>query len=401
MKVLQINTVANSGSTGRIAEGIGQEVINKGWQSYIAYARAVNPSTSVLIKIGNAFDYYLHALITRVTDRHGIGSVYATKKLIKQIHKIDPDIIHLHNIHGYYLNIEILFKYLKNSQKPIVWTLHDCWTFTGHCSHYEFVDCQKWQTLCNNCPQKFEYPKSFFDNSKNNFIKKRELFSSLNNLYLVPVSFWLKKQLEKSFFKEIPAHVINNGIDLNEFKHIKSNLKENLGFTNKFIILGVASTWDDKKGLDVFIELSKFLNDDFKIVLIGLNQNQINQLPHNIFGKLRTESVNELAQFYSIADVFLNPTLQDTFPTTNLEAQACGTPVITFKSGGSPETISFETGIVVEKLDIKNLVIEIKDLYKNRNKYCKKVLRNYAEDNFNKNIKFKDYISLYENIINF
>lgn len=401
MKVLQINTVANSGSTGRITEGIGQEIIKKGWQSYIAYGRTANPSTSILIKIGNTIDHYLHALITRLTDRHGEGSVYATKKLISKIKKINPDIIHLHNVHGYYLNIRMLFNYLKESNKPIVWTLHDCWTFTGHCSHYEFVDCQKWQTICNSCPQKFEYPKSFFDNSKNNFIQKRELFTSLNNLYLVPVSFWLKKQLEKSFFKEIPAHVINNGIDLNEFKHTKSNLKENLGFKDKFIILGVASTWDNKKGLDVFIELSKVLNDDFKIVLIGLNQNQVNHLPHNILGKLRTESINELARYYSMADVFLNPTLQDTFPTTNLEAQACGTPVITYKSGGSPETISFETGIVVEKLDIKSLVNEINDLFINRDRFSKKELRNYAETNFNRNVKFKEYLSLYERIINF
>lgn len=401
MKILQINTVANSGSTGRITEGIGQEIINKGWQSYIAYGRTANPSTSILIKIGNTIDHYLHALITRLTDRHGEGSIYATKKLISKIKKINPDIIHLHNVHGYYLNIEILFNYLKNSQKPIVWTLHDCWTFTGHCSHYEFVGCQKWQTICNNCPQKFEYPKSFFDNSKNNFIQKRELFTSLNNLYLVPVSFWLKKQLEKSFLKKIPVRVINNGIDLNEFKNTKSSLKENLGFTNKFIILGVASTWDNKKGLNVFIELSKVLNDDFKIVLIGLNQNQVNQLPHNIFGKSRTESVSELAQFYSMADVFLNPTLQDTFPTTNLEAQACGTPVITYRSGGSPETISFETGVVVEKLDIKSLVNEINDLFINKNKFSEKELRNYAENNFNKNVKFKEYLSLYEKIINF
>lgn len=400
MKIFQINTVANSGSTGRITEGIGQEIIKKGWQSYIAYGRTANPSTSILIKIGNTIDHYIHALITRLTDRHGEGSVYATKKLISKIKKINPDIIHLHNVHGYYLNIRILFNYLKEANKPIVWTLHDCWSFTGHCSHYEFVDCQKWQSLCCDCPQKIEYPKSFFDNSEKNYLLKKRLFSSINNLNLVPVSFWLKIQLGQSFLKNYPAHVINNGIDLNVFQHTNGDLKEKLGLNNKFVILGVASTWDEKKGINDFIELSKILNDNFKIILIGLSKKQIATIPNNIIAKLRTENAKELAEFYSIADVFFNPTLQDTFPTTNLEAQACGTPVITYKSGGSPETITNNTGIVIAKQDINSVVNEINKMYQNKDKFSKNCLRKNTENNYDKNIKFKEYIALYERLVN-
>jgi len=399
MKIFQINTVANSGSTGRITEGIGQEIINKGWESYIAYGRYANPSSSHLIKIGNKIDHYFHAFLTRLTDKHGLGSKYYTNKLIREIKKIDPDIIHLHNIHGYYINLQILFNYLRKSNKPVVWTLHDCWSFTGHCSHYEYVNCQKWQTMCHDCPQKLEYPKSFFDNSKNNFLAKKKLFTSLVNLNLVPVSSWLKGELEKSFLMKYPIQIINNGIDLDCFNYVESDLRESLKLSNKFVILGVASTWDDMKGINVFVELSKLLDENFKIVLIGLNQKQINKLPKDIIAKPRTESSKELVEYYSMADVFLNPTLQDTFPTTNIEAQACGTFVITFRSGGAPETIAYKTGIVVEKHNMNSLIKEIKQLRINGSKVNARFSRENAEKNYNKIIKFKEYIALYEKII--
>lgn len=401
MKVLQINTVANSGSTGRITEGIGQEIINRGWQSYMAYARAANPSTSVLIKIGNKFDHYLHALITRVTDRHGIGSVYATKKLIKQIRKIDPDIIHLHNIHGYYLNIEILFKYLKNSQKPIVWTLHDCWSFTGHCAYYEYVECSKWLTGCYSCPQKREYPKSIlFDRSKQNYADKKRIFNSVENLTIVPVSKWLEGEVKKSFLKNHNIVTIQNGIDLEKFypRENSDEIFERYNIGGKKIILGVASTWDKRKGLEYFFKVAEMLPENLQIILVGLSESQLKSLPPKIIGIKRTESIDQLAELYSVASVFVNPTLEDTYPTTNLEAIACGTPVITFKSGGSPESVNDATGVVVEKGNIAELlqeILKITDIGKER---FYSPCRTYALENFDKKQKFQEYIDLYKKL---
>ncbi len=401
MKIFQINTVANSGSTGRITEGIGQEIINRGWQSYMAYARAANPSTSVLIKIGNKFDHYLHALITRVTDRHGIGSVYATKKLIKQIRKIDPDIIHLHNIHGYYLNIEILFKYLKNSQKPIVWTLHDCWSFTGHCAYYEYVECSKWLTGCYSCPQKREYPKSIlFDRSKQNYADKKRIFNSVENLTIVPVSKWLEGEVKKSFLKNHNIVTIQNGIDLEKFypRENSDEIFERYNIGGKKIILGVASTWDKRKGLEYFFKVAEMLPENLQIILVGLSESQLKSLPPKIIGIKRTESIDQLAELYSVASVFVNPTLEDTYPTTNLEAIACGTPVITFKSGGSPESVNDATGVVVEKGNIAELlqeILKITDIGKER---FYSPCRTYALENFDKKQKFQEYIDLYKKL---
>ena len=399
--LLQINSVVNSGSTGRIAEEIGQTAISQGWESYIAYGRNKRLSQSQLIKIGTDWDIKMHGLQTRLFDRHGLGSKSATQIFIKQIEAIKPDIIHLHNIHGYYLNIEVLFNFLASTQIPVLWTLHDCWPFTGHCVHFDFVGCKKWLTQCNNCPQTRTYPASFFlDRSTQNFNLKKELFTGVHNLTLVPVSQWLANLLRQSFLKNLPIQVINNGIDIETFKPVPSNnLRFKFKLQSKFIIIGVANIWSEHKGLKDIIELSSKLDANYQIILVGLSKKQIKTLPGNIIGIERTESVNELAEFYAASDVFINPTWEDNFPTTNIEALACGIPVITYNTGGSIESISKETGIIVEKGNIDDLFEAIR-IIKNKGKYYySKTCTERARMLYNKNDRFKAYFDLYDTIL--
>lgn len=400
-KLLQINSVINSGSTGRIGEEIGQTAIAAGWESYIAYGRNERPSSSKLIKIGSDKDIKLHGLQTRLFDRHGLGSKGATTDFIRQIEKIKPDIIHLHNIHGYYINIEVLFQYLKKVNVPVVWTFHDCWPITGHCSHFTFVGCDKWKKLCYECPQKTSYPASYFiDRSKKNYILKKELFNSLPNLTLVPVSQWLSGVLEESFLQKYPIKVINNGINTEVFKPSEgSAFRTKYSLDDKFILLGVASIWDERKGLKDFIELSKLLNSDYQIVLVGLTNKQIKQLPENILGIERTESVEGLAEIYASSDVFINPTYEDNFPTTNLESLACGTPVITYEAGGSPEAIDESTGIVVEQGNINKLVDAINQIKSHDKQYYSDACVERAHRLYKKEDRYKEYIDLYESLL--
>ena len=400
-KLLQINSVVNSGSTGRIAEEIGQTAISNGWRSYIAYGRNERPSESKLIRIGTDWNVKMHGLQTRLFDRHGLGSKIVTENLVQQIEQIKPDIIHLHNLHGYYLNIEVLFNYLSKAGVPVVWTLHDCWSITGHCSHFDFIGCEKWKTECFRCPQKKEYPASFLmDRSKENYILKKKLFTSVDNLTLVPVSNWLANILKESFLKNTPVKVIHNGINTDVFQptsghaiHTKYKLK------NKFIILGVASVWSPRKGLKDFIELSKKPNSDLQIILVGLSKKQIKELPENIIGIERTESIFELAQLYSISDVYVNPTYEDNFPTTNLESIACGTPVITYETGGSSEAIDENTGIVVKKGDINDLVIAINQIKEKGKAFYTNACIKRANQFYKKEERYHEYIDLYNSLL--
>ena len=381
-RILFINSVCN-GSTGTICKNLYKATEETGHTCCIAYGRGDAPEGFNTIKIGNQLDIYLHVLKARLFDASGFGSKKATKDLIRQIEEFKPDVIHLHNIHGYYVNIEILFNYLKQHPEiKKIWTLHDCWSYTGHCAYYTYAKCDKWQTCCKgNCPNKKEYPQTVFSNIKSNFNKKREIFSGVENMILITPSKWLKKEVEKSYLKDYPIEVINNGVDTNVFKPTSSTIKQQYGIEDKKVILGVASVWDKRKGLDTFIELSKELDNQYQIVLIGLNKKQIEQLPKNIIGISRTENVQELVKWYSAANVYFNPTLEDNYPTTNLESIACGTPVITFNTGGSPESAYANEDKIVTN-DINSIIELIKrcsfdrvidvDLKKIINKYMEK-----------------------------
>lgn len=398
MKLMLINTSVNSGSTGRIAEEIGQTAIYNGYESYFAYGRLARESKCKLIKIGKKLNVRLHGIESRLFDNHGFSSRIATKRFIKEIERIKPDIINIHNLHGYYINVKILFEYLNKTDIPIVWTFHDCWPFTGHCSYFDRYNCTKWKTECHSCPNKHGYPSSLLlSRAKRNFNKKRKLFSNYKKTTIVTPSNWLSDITKQSFFKGKNIVTINNGTDLTTFKIVNGNKRHSLNLQNKKIVLGVASIWDKRKGFDDFIRLNELLSDDYKIILVGLNKKQIESLPENIIGIERTESVHELAELYSMADVFVNPTYSDNFPTTNIEALACGTPVITYKTGGSPEAIDEMTGVVVEQGNINKLKEAIESVAKDKAMYTERC-RERAVNLYNKQDRFNDYINLFNSL---
>ena len=394
MRVLQINVVCGVGSTGRIATDLHHHMLEKGYESHIAYGRGEARNCESIIRIGTKMDMYRHVAKTRVFDKHGFGSKRATRNFISQAEALNPDVIHLHNIHGYFLNIEILFEYLKQSKKKVIWTLHDCWSFTGHCSHFEYANCDKWKTGCFSCSEKKEYPKSLiFDNSRANYSKKRDLFTGVKQMTLVTPSNWLANLVKQSFLGEYSTHVIHNGIDLNVFKPTTSDFRKENGLEKEFIILGVASIWNYKKGFQYFLELSKQLEEDERILLLGLSEKQKRSLPSNIIGITRTNNLLELVELYSASDVFLNPTLEDTYPTTNLEALACGTPVITFPTGGSGESIGEEQGIVTKTKDLVGIKQGIEEVKKGYKDGLYQGL-GYGNEIFSKDIMGQEYLEI-------
>ncbi len=387
MKVLMINVVSGIRSTGRICTNLAMALEKKGYEVKIAYGRENVPEQfkKYAVRIGSDFDVKLHGMKARLLDGAGFGSKRVTKKFVEWIKEYDPDVIHLHNIHGYYINIEVLFKYLHICGKRIIWTLHDCWTFTGHCVYFDYVGCEKWKTGCEKCPQKQEYPSCIgLDKSKKHYARKKKIFTGMSNLTLVTPSKWLADLVKQSYMSEYPVEVIYNGVDTNIFRPTDSNLRERYGLDDKKVILGVAAIWDRRKGLEAFVELSEMLPSDYQIVLVGLKKEQIRNLPGHIIGIERTNSLQELVALYSLADVFVNPTLEDNYPTTNIEAIACGTPVITYNTGGSIESAKMY-GCVVDK--------NVKFIYE---AILKQTYSKHLQPNLDNQETVKRYIELYE-----
>ncbi|MCR4831834.1 MAG: glycosyltransferase [Pseudobutyrivibrio sp.] len=352
MKILMINSVCGIRSTGRICTDLAIKLEEQGHEVKIAYGRENVPAQfeRFAVRIGSDWDVTCHGLKTRLWDGMGLGSKSATKKFIEWVKEYNPDVIHLHNIHGYYINIPVLFDYLQTCGKTVIWTLHDCWSFTGHCMYFDFEGCDKWKTGCGSCPQRNVYPKLIGpDRSAKNFRLKQELITGIPNMHIVTPSKWLKDLAEQSYLKEYPIDVINNGVDTDVFKPTESDILERLCIKDKKVILGVAAVWDRRKGLADFVELSKLIDESYKIVLVGLSREQITELPGSIIGIERTDSVAELVELYSAARVFVNATYEDNYPTTNLEAIACGTPVITYNTGGSPESANIYGMTLQEK----------------------------------------------------
>lgn len=401
-KVLIINVSANSGSTGRIAENIGRTAIANGFDSYFAYGRIARDSQCKLIRIGSDKDIRWHGLQSRIFDNQGFASTKATQLFVDKIKRIQPDIINIHNIHGYYANIDVLLKYLATTNIPVVWTLHDCWNFTGHCAFFDYAGCDRWKTHCHHCPRKTGYPSSYvFDSSSKNYEKKKALFGRMHNLHFVTPSQWLADLTKESFLSQFPVHVINNGLDLSVFKPIDNErTKSKMGIQlGQKVILGVASVWHKRKGLDDFIQLAKAL-PEHKVVLVGLTEKQVKELPQGMVGVTRTENTRELAELYSMADVLVNPTYADNFPTTNIESLACGTPVITYKTGGSPEAVDAETGLVVEKGSMVELIESVRQIMTCDREQYRTSCRNRAVQLYDKRKLFQDYIDLFNSVLN-
>ncbi len=382
MKIVQINSVSY-GSTGKIMMDIHSELLKKGFDSYVVWGRGRKELTDKEIYLDEKLEVYYHVLFSRLTGKTGFASTISTKKLIDKLDLIKPDIIHLHNVHGYYINIELLFNYIRKKHIKVVWTLHDCWAFTGQCPHFTTVKCNKWINGCNNCPKINEYPKTLRDNSEWNYNKKKELFSNLSITIVTP-SVWLSKIVKQSFLSDYSVYVINNGIDTNIFKCRESNFREKYKLRNKKIILGVSSVWDKTKGLDDFISLSKVIGSEAIIVLVGVNKKQIKELPNNIIGITKTDNQIELSEIYSSADVFLNPTYEDNYPTVNLEAISCGTPVFTYNTGGSPESAMLYGRIIDKDALLNNYKILFKKQKKqnfdlSRDKMCYEYIELYKK----------------------
>lgn len=391
MRVIQINSVANTGSTGRIAEGIGGVLLEHGHESWIAYGRRAGTSSSQLYRIGTSRDIYVHGLRSLLFDGQGLGSARATRQLIGFIKSRRFDVIHLHNVHGYYLNFPILFDFLKDAGTPTVWTFHDNWPITGHCSNFERVDCQKWRTGCQACPLTSAYPRSLIDKSPRNYAIKRRAFASLERLTIITPSHWQGDKVADSFLKRANRLTIPNGIDLSAFQPCDAK-------SPRPLILGVASVWPPSKGLADFAQLRTLLPSAYRIVLIGLNKQQIAALPEGIEGIRRTESIAELAQWYSRASVFVNPTYSDNFPTTNLEALACGTPVVTYRTGGSPESICPNTGTTVQVGDVETLASSIQTWVIANHSETARACRARAEQNYSASVRFREYLQVYESL---
>lgn len=405
-KLLQINPVVRvSTSTGRIMQEIGELAMQNGWESYVAYSKGrdgIRTCASHTIPIGNKWDTWMHGLETRLLDRHGLASVSATYDFIKHLKEISPDIVHIHNIHGYFLNYPVLFEYLSKSGIPVVWTVHDCWLYTGHCYYYSYIQCNKWESGCGDCPQKRKFPASWWlDRSAQNYQDKREAFTAMphDKLTIVPVSDWIRREMSRSFLKDYPFRVIHNGIDTDVFKvYDTDEVKQKYGWQGKHILLGVASIWSEEKGLSDFIKLAQRLREDEVIVLVGVTEEQKKILPHNMYGIRRTENIQDLAKLYSAADVFVNPTWQDNYPTVNLEAIACGTPVVTYRTGGSVESVTEDTGFIVEQGDVKGLLDSVRVIEQYGKHYYVDRCRKYALANFRKEDRYADYLNLYEEL---
>lgn len=397
LKILQINTVCGSGSVGRIAVDIYHTLEKNGDKGMIAYGRRTAPEGIRAFRFGSPLDMGAHVLSTFFRGEHGFASGRQTKRLIGRIRKWNPDVIHLQNIHGFVLQVEILFAYLKEAGKPVVWTLHDCWPYTGHCAFYDYTACEGWKTGCRACREyQRTYPYALFRNHTiQNYERKRTAFTGVADLTIVTPSRWLAGEVKQSFLKEYPVQVIPNGIDRKCFRPVKSLLRQRLGLEGRFVILGVANVWERRKGLEYFVKLSGRLSEEYKVILIGLSKKQIKSLPENIIGLERTSSAEDLAEYYSMADVFVNATLEDNFPTTNLEALACGTPVITFNTGGSPESVDESCGQVVPKGDTEALIKAIRQEREapRQSESCLKRAERYEKYD-----RFREYVELYHRL---
>lgn len=400
-KLLQINPVVRlNTSTGRIMKEIGELAMEAGWESYIAYSKArdgVPAHTSQLVPVGDKLDLAIHAVATRLFDAHGLVSCRATRQLIKEIRRIDPDIVHIHNVHGYFLNYPMLLSFLQESGKPVIWTVHDCWLYTGHCYYYSAARCDKWKTGCGHCPQKRAFPASWLvDGSARNWRKKQEAFAPMTRLTIAPVSKWIRQEMSQSLLKDKPFQVIHNGIDLTAFCPEAAEGEPALPGTT---ILAVATLWHEEKGFPDLVRMAGMLREDEHLIMVGrMSEEQLQRLPANVQHIPRTENIGKLAVLYARATAFVNPTWQDNYPTVNLEAIACGTPVVTYRTGGSVEAITPETGYVVEQGDVEGMLEKVRVIADVSREAYRTRCRAHALAHFGKADCYQRYIDLYEDL---
>lgn len=391
IKIAEINAF-NFGSTGNIMFNIAKVAVQKGIE-----VKSFAPKARMNIKhhkkgntlFGTIMERRLSELLAKYTLKHDEYNYFGTIDLLKMLKEYKPDIIHLHNLHGDYVNLKMLFQYIKRENIKVIWTLHDCWAFTGHCTYYSYINCKQWESQCINCVQYRDYPSSAFDDAKKMYIKKREWFQGVKNLTIVTPSRWLAAEVRRSFLKDYPVRVINNGIDLSVFCPTKSDFLKKYNIENKKIVLSVAFLWERRKGLDRLLKISQELDEDYRVVIVGtliseIDISQIIYIP-------RTSNQKELAEIYTAANVFVNPTYEDTFGNVNVEALACGTPVLSFGAGGSAEVIDDNTGAIITE---ETAVEAIKTwVQKDVSQACVAKAQLYSDKE-----KFRDYVVLYREI---
>ena len=394
MKVIQINATCRLGSTGNICYEISRVLTEERMENLVFYSSG-HTNYEKGHKYMSDFETKCGALSSRILGNWGFNTYFATKRLVSRLKSESPSVVHLHNIHGHNCHLGVLLTYLKESRTKVIWTFHDCWAFTGYCMHYDMIGCEKWKYCCKECPQYRDY-SWFFDNSRRLFVKKKELLKGLALTIVVP-SKWMSDQVSKSFLREYPVKVINNGIDLSIYNFKSESFKTKIGIPDNFkLILGVAFGWNQKKGLDVFLRLSEMLPNNYKIVLVGTDEETEKQIPERIISIHRTKNQTELAEIYSSADVFVNPTREENYPTVNMEALACGTPVITFNTGGSAEIIDSSCGVAVEKNDIESMKRAIIRVCEGK-AFTKEACLKRAES-FDMHKRFQEYIDLYNEV---
>lgn len=393
MKVLQLNCVCGTGSTGRIAASISGLLNQKNYENRILYTRGKS-ELACARKYSNEYYVKGQALLSRILGNYGFNSKSATRRLLDEIDSFLPDIVHIHNIHGHDCDLEMLLSYLRDKKIKVVWTFHDCWAFTGYCTYFDLYHCEQWKTGCKNCPQSKRY-SWLFDRSNTLWQRKKQLLTGMD-LTVVTPSRWLADVTQQSFLRGCSTTVIHNGIDLSVFRPVTGSFREKYNCAEKYIILGAALEWDERKGIEAFIHLAQRLDEKYQIVLIGTNHAIDKMIPPNVISIHRTEDINELAQLYSTADLFVNPTREDNFPTVNIESLACGTPVLTYQTGGSPEMIDETCGCAVPQNDIDALEAEIHRICEKKPYSKEACVRRAAE--FNSMEKFVAYVDLYRSV---
>ncbi len=429
MKIVIVNTFCNRGSVGRICADLYGELKKAGDMPYLAVGRGTFPEGAEGMSIGSTPDFLMHVGKNFFRGGAGFGSAGATKRFIKWLEKISPDVIHLHNIHGFYLHTQLLFEYLKTTDIRVIWTLHDCWSFTGHCAYFDYVQpwakeekarsksedidlekvtCKRWIDGCHDCPiHRSAYPYALFcDNTVKNYERKKAAYTGVKDLTIVTPSRWLAGYVRQSYLKEYPTVVIPNGIDLDAFrpfseKEQKLREKQYKGYKHRRI-LGVANQWEERKGLEYFERLASILPVNYTIELVGLSRPQAELYKRKykngrIMPITKTGSTKALAALYRGADVYVNATLEDNFPTTNIEALACGTPVVTFDTGGSSESLDDSCGIVVPKGDFNALLSAVESVCENR-PFSPADCRRRALK-YDKTLATAEYIRMYKNDI--
>ena len=400
MKIAEINML-HYGSTGKImlqiaqcARDSGHEVKTFSVKTFSFQGVELHPDILGHNYVGSYLTRGIHTVVGILTGTNGFFSIAATRKLLRELDAFSPEVIHLHNLHQFCINFPIFFRYIKKKQIRIIWTLHDCWAFTGHCAHFDYIGCEKWKSSCSKCPQYKSYPKSYVDNSKWMYRMKKQWFTGIENMTLVTPSDWLADMVKQSFLAKYPVKVIKNGIDIGVFQPHVSDFRKRYHCEDKKLLLGVAFGWGQRKGIDVFCELATRLDESYQIVLVGIDEATKPQLPDNIIAISRTDSQRELAEIYTAADLLVNPTREEVLGLVNVEALACGTPVITFRSGGSPECVDETCGVVVERDDIDAMQAQIIRICEERPFLPEDCIRRARL--FDKNMKFKEYVKLYE-----